>query len=583
MKTKNKVMTTKRGNENFGNGNVLNFVLAGLFAVVLVFLARGNVFAYSNLGGGVCECDSCSDCTNALNDNANCSCTAKLNKSITDIQGTCIDDPENFTNKTFDCQGNVIKGYPYYFANYAIHTRDKQNNTIKNCVITQFYGGIYLYSFSNNTLTNNTTNNNVSYGIYGIYLYSFSNNTITSNTTNNNGGNYGGISLEHSSNNALVNNTANSNNWMGINLESDSSNNTLTNNTANSNIFGIYLEQSINNILRNNTFANNRFNFNIYESEISHYYQDIDKSNIVNNKPIYYLKDCAKSEINESSDDEFVALISCDNITLKNLNLTRNSHGILLVHTTNSRILNNTVNSNYEGRIYLYLCVNNTMSNNIANLNIFGISLDSSSNNNTLTNNTANSNMGSGRIMLRHSSNNTLTNNTADNNRHDGIHFLWGSNFNEILNNKISNNKNGITLSNCDHPGIGCFERNTNNTIQGNEILNNTVGIFSNASNSTINSNYVCGNTQLDFDLGDWLSSVGDNNYCGNAGGWNDANTIGCQNTGKATSIFDLVEMLEYLNREKNLSYLSYCDLDNDNNVNLPDAFALIDKIVREG
>ncbi len=53
----------------------------------------------------------------------------------------------------------------------------------------------------------------------------------------------------------------------------------------------------------------------------------------------------------------------------------------------------------------------------------------------------------------------------------------------------------------------------------------------------------------------------------------------------KATDIFDAVEMPEYLSENKNLSqnrtYYKFANYDDD--INLPDVFALIDNIVREG
>ena len=73
---------------------------------------------------------------------------------------------------------------------------------------------------------------------------------------------------------------------------------------------------------------NNKGNFWIlgaigsWPDNISDYYQDIDTSNMVNGKPIYYWTDkkdapnnCRNAEISNAG---FVALISCNNITVKN-------------------------------------------------------------------------------------------------------------------------------------------------------------------------------------------------------------------------------------------------------------------------
>ncbi len=75
-----------------------------------------------------CECDSCEDCTKKLNDNL-CG-EVKLTTNILNPAGTCINNPENFTGKIFDCQGNRIDGN---WVEYGIYLSNKHNVTIKNC------------------------------------------------------------------------------------------------------------------------------------------------------------------------------------------------------------------------------------------------------------------------------------------------------------------------------------------------------------------------------------------------------------------------------------------------------------------
>ncbi len=158
---------------------------------------RNFTIANYNLSGGVCECNSCSDCTNKLN-SANCS-QVNLTTNIINHSGTCINNPANFNNKIFDCQGYTIDGDDTG-ADYGIYLNAKTNNTIKNCIITDFERGFFLYYSSGNNLTNNSANSNTFAGIrvyyspnntltnitannnqYGIYLYSSTNNTITQN------------------------------------------------------------------------------------------------------------------------------------------------------------------------------------------------------------------------------------------------------------------------------------------------------------------------------------------------------------------------------------------------------------------
>ncbi|MEM4152595.1 MAG: right-handed parallel beta-helix repeat-containing protein [Candidatus Pacearchaeota archaeon] len=139
-----------------------------LLAGIIIFF----IFASSLTSAASCYCDSCADCTSKLN---NSSCTeVKLTANIINFVGTCIDNPAGFNNKVFDCQGYKIDGDDLRY-NYGIYLNGKQNNTIKNCVITDFYVGIYLWFSWENTLTNNTASSNN----FGIYLYYSSDNEIT--------------------------------------------------------------------------------------------------------------------------------------------------------------------------------------------------------------------------------------------------------------------------------------------------------------------------------------------------------------------------------------------------------------------
>ncbi|MEM5819469.1 MAG: NosD domain-containing protein, partial [Candidatus Aenigmatarchaeota archaeon] len=377
----------------------IKYIIGVLVIISMLLISLYNLRStgyFIDLGNGECECNSCGDCINALN-SPNCN-IVYLTADISNWAGTCIINPANFNNKIFDCQGHIIGGDDSGY-DYGIYLYNKQNNTIKNCIITDFETGIFLLSSSNNTLTNNTANSN-----------------------------------------------------------------------SNS---GIYLRFSSNNILTNNTMNNNIFNFGIFGDDISYYYQDIDTSNTVDGKPIYYWtneknapNNCKNAEINESTNAGFVALISCDNITVKNLNLSKNDYGILLVNTTNSKILNNTVSSNGYTGIYLYSSSNNTLTNNIANSNSwYGIYLYSSSNN-TLTNNTVNSNdVG---ISLESSSNNILTNNTANSNNYDGI-LLDSSSNNTLTNNTMNNNIFNFDILG-DDVSYYYQDIDTSNTVDGKPI-----------------------------------------------------------------------------------------------------------------
>ncbi len=187
-----------------------NILFGFLFLLALCGAASAytdNTTAFFCGNSTMTAAEICTDCTNALNNNSRT--VVVLNVSVSGVSGTCINNPANFSNKTFDCQGYTIDGDDTE-EDYGIYLNNKQNNTIRNCVITDFRDGIYLNSSTNNNLNNNLNNNTInSNTLLGIYLWSSSNNTLANNIVNSDG-NYG-IYLSSSSNNTLANNTANNN------------------------------------------------------------------------------------------------------------------------------------------------------------------------------------------------------------------------------------------------------------------------------------------------------------------------------------------------------------------------------------
>jgi len=269
------------------------------------------------------------------------------------------------------------------------------------------------------------------YYMSGIYLYSVNNCNISENTLSNN---YHGIVLWYYSNNNMLQNNNASNNDNGIHL-SHSSHNTLTNNIANSNNeWGIYLAESGDNTLINNRMSDNTYNFDVYVRNSIDYPQNIDTSNTVDEKPIYYWVDQQDKQI--PNDAGFVGVVNSTNITVRDLVLTNNYKGVLFIYADNSSIENVTTLDNFNG-IYMWRSSNNMLQNNNASNNYDGIHL-SYSNGNTLTNNTANSNNGWGIGLLYSSNNNMLQSNAVSNN---GIGIGIKQAYNNILyhNNLIHN------------------------------------------------------------------------------------------------------------------------------------------------
>jgi parallel beta-helix repeat protein len=323
--------------------------------------------------------------------------------------------------------------------------------------------GIDLHSAHHCNISNNNVSNN--YAAKGVYLVQSSNNVLASNIISNN---WRGIYLDSSSNNLLTNNNA-SNSHVGIRV-TFSNNNNITNNTVKSNTdIGIWMGYSSNNTLKNNIISENGYNFGVMGDSPSEYVHNIDTSNTINGKPIYYWINRQDQEI--PNDAGFVEIVNSINITVSDLTLTDNYEGVLFANTKNSRIENVTVSNSRYG-IYF-----------------------SHSGNNTIKNNTASSNSWDG-IHLSYSSNNTVTNNTANSKNATygkGISLYFSSNNAIYLNNFLNNNQNAYS------------ENSTNFWNSTEEITY----IYRGSTHKNYLGNYWSDYTEIDTDT----NGIGDTAY----------------------------------------------------------------------
>jgi parallel beta-helix repeat protein len=261
----------------------------------------------------------------------------------------------------------------------GINLMERSNVTVKNIKISNFFYGIYL----NSSLNNSLSNNNVKTNFYGIYLSDSSNNTIIDcNITENN---YSGVWFRCSSNNDINENKITGNGQDGIWLSCSSGNNRVLGNIVEANDYGIRIDDYSNNMLRNNEVSDNICNFSVFGSLLPEFIQDIDDSNTVNGKPVYYWVNRQHAAV--PADAGYVALVNCSDITVQNLNLHNNGQGLLLASTTESSITQNNITANIHG-IYMCGSANNTVaSNNITNNLANGIYLYYSQDNTFFHNN----------------------------------------------------------------------------------------------------------------------------------------------------------------------------------------------------
>jgi parallel beta-helix repeat protein len=308
-----------------------------------------------------------------------------------------------------------------YNVPYSVYLSDSSNNTIsqnyigsiewKGLILPLDYG-IELYRSSNNTIiqnnvtqcrrairmegvipfgelqsdsSNNTIiENNIEHWEWGISVSQSTNNTMVGNNitclSDPRLGESSGISLGRSHFNSIAQNIIESN-YEGLKLV-DSHFNNISQNNARYNIYGILLESSAFNLLcrniitrnyygilvrsgyseyinmlRYNNMTENRYNFGVGYW----YFQDVDETNTVDGKPVYYWINRHDGQI--PLDAGYVAIVNSTDIRVEGLDLKNNYQGIFIAYSNNVTICQNNITDNYDG-IWLVASSNNTIYHN---------------------------------------------------------------------------------------------------------------------------------------------------------------------------------------------------------------------------
>ena len=266
------------------------------------------------------------------------------------------------------------------------------------------------------------------------------------------------------------------------------SNSKIENNTISNEEWGIRMIRSSNNTLKNNTMYSNKFNFGVDGNKLSHFLHDVDLSNRIEGKPIFYLINQSDSAIDPIFCHEEVAylgVVNSENITIRNIPLTHNFQGLLIAYTNSSVVENvNTLYNSYgialiesHGNI-LRNCTIAQNGEKWCSIGGDGIFL-SGSDENVIENSIISSNGQCG-IALGKSKFNIIRGNKISSNYFCGIQLFTGAVKNIIENNRIYDNMDGILLTQVGGKYV------TNNTIRGNMLVNNYYGIELDSSDNNI-------------------------------------------------------------------------------------------------
>ena len=508
--------------------NISGFTVKG--AIKSLYHVRAGIYLY---GADYCNISS----NNCSNNNAGIYLRYSHNNIISN---NFVSNNTGNGMYLYESNNNRITNNNANSNDYGISLTSSSNNIIENNTASfqgegegwpggsggSCYYGIRLGESPNTIIANNEICSNLGSEEcigYGIRIGNSKNSTITGNNVSDNDR---GIDLDESPDSKIANNNISGNRWGGIELGSDSivinnnvwncshgilllsnsskiANNNLSNNTygiyfglrggtivgsnviennvLSNNKYGIQIDIAPNNKLRNNIMFENKYNFGVDGLKLSAFCQDIDTSNLINGKPIYYWVNEKDKQV--PNDAGYVGIVNSTNITIKDLTLTDNLQGVVLAYV-NSSVIENVNASNSEYGIYIKDSSYNIVTNSNANSNEgYGIYFRDSSNN-TIADSNANFNEGSG-IYLSGSSNNNMINNSALNNN-CGIHLSWSSNNIIVNNNGNLNEEYGIHLA----------DSSNNNILNNSANSNNNLGIFlTYSSNNAITGNKARNNT----------------------------------------------------------------------------------------
>ncbi len=353
--------------------------------------------------------------------------------------------------------GNGFKFYGGYYGT-GILLQNANNVLVKNVNIQYFGQGIYFDNCNNSMIRNSKLAGN------GIVGYMSSNNSLLDNDVS------GEISMNYGDNQVITGNNASSVSisWSGnVTIKSNHifdlklGNSTLAignyteglylDNVKDSKIAGNLVEnknvgvdiwEGVNLDFSNNQLKNNQVGFKLWGQNLEQNILNIDTTNTVNGKPIYYLVN--KTDYRVPTNAGWIFAINGKNITVQNWVSEPNWDAIVFINTQDSQITGCTLQGNYNA------------------------------------------------IHIEKSTNININRNKIANNSFSAF-FLEGTTYSNIMENDVTENYYLFDL----------WHDSTNNTIVQNNFFGNPVGLFENGTKNSWDNgsegNYWSSFTGVDF------------------------------------------------------------------------------------
>lgn len=359
-----------------------------------------------------------------------------------------------------NCQNVVIEGQDLSHGSFGIILGASSGNRIRNntCSGNNRTGIAIDYASNGNTIADNQCHENAQ---HGVFIHQSTENVLTGNSFSQNNGD--GILLIDSPENILTGNTIRQNLENGIRF-SESPTQTVSRNTLADNqnsaicIFGSPSITALENTMTDNGFY-------IYGWEEPHWNtHNIDTSNTVNGRPVYYWNDQHDAVLPPGAGQ--ILLSACTQVTVQYQDLSHASIGIGMGYCSQCSLYGNNCIGNTIGIDLNFMCSENTISANTCSGGKTGIKTWTAWFN-TFENNVCDQNSSYGAYL--NSANNDYIDNTFNGN---GIGlFLYTESSSAFKNNEISDNTTeGLKL---DYAGENEFY---GNIISGNQTGMSIVG-----------------------------------------------------------------------------------------------------------
>lgn len=324
--------------------------------------------------------------------------------------------------------GNRVEG-----GTFGIRIYNSSSIQIYNDQVSGSTYGLYLMDSS----VIEAQDCSVADGKFGVVLENCSQSLVKGIISENN---ERALGLGDSYGNAIVGNSIISSNDSALEMIYSSGNN-LASNTITGSPKGIIIVESNKNVLENNSLQDVDWALYVEGTSQEGFDNSIDKSNVVEGKPIAYYYH-QSGEMIEGQELAHLTLAYCDGFTVRGNTITNDA--VFLFGSHGNQILENNVSSCYGMR--LLDSKDNLVSQNTLDMNRYSGVFLVNSDSNEISENTARENNQMG-ISLFNSSLNAIFGNTLDRNFETGIWFNI-SNGNQVSSNNVSDNPVGMLVLN---------------------------------------------------------------------------------------------------------------------------------------